>query len=991
MPETDREENKLLEILRADPENKAANLKMASYKFGQGKFTEAAEFYSRVIVKNPDLLHTGLGINLAHSIILSTDWSEASKNLLPGINYLEASGWLNSLTAGKPINHSSNPIPWYTYPAIEFIENKLSSKFKVFEYGSGQSTLWWAARVLNVISIESNQDWFLSINTNLPKNVKLSLIEESSKYVSEILKYPDNHFDIIVIDGVDRNACAETCINKLKKDGFIIFDNTDNRNFDKGVRYLSLKGFKRIDFYGLIPSYTYKNCTSIFFANDNFLNRGCLPSQKQSCLGMSCFQITNSKLVKVIEQYASVYTGANETIIDAQPIQSVDVQPGTQKRQSIFKEETRHLNLLNANRSLIDSKVLLSHHWSFLCQRQPIFSKNTLYITSSNSKHPQVINFPIGSSFDVEELVKNLPSCWYPDLFVAKVDAFFNIIPRNVEALKCPKVLILGDTQHGIDPLNKMIEYITLEKYDVYITDHKRHHLWFYWLAGFDNLYWLPGLFLNPPGTDFRSQPFQNRLFNSKLFEEKTIFIGQAAKHHLRRKRLLGNVEKHVPNFLHCQLSQQDSLKAYAAADISLNISLNGDLNLRTFEIIASKGFLLADNLADESGLDLLLKEGEEYETFKSSDEMLAKISYFSERPSLLAKYRERSYARYYNELTPQHMIMLFSQLLQGHTIEDRFTTKSIKRIRYCKDTEFSRARISLYQVIQELHCEWESLTILLDVRIKITSAVDFLDLPRVNINLINWDEAYTTKLKPYLEHSSNYHKVCFVKDVQFSQAFNVIITSTCDASLLLQFQYGNIVLISNDYQGLDAALQYSEFSEIVSSKEDFEGSFFVLGRKSLKFSDNQSSSHKARFPPQPILRLEEPATTIHNLNLRTVNLVSFPDWSQPEESLLAELARVIRAVVAHPDQSHTTLLIDTSGITAEDANLALSTVAMNLLLEEDLDVTDGPEISLIGELSEIQWEALLPHIQARIVLEHETKSAIAAAKAEIIPAYQPI
>lgn len=128
---------------------------------------------------------------------------------------------------------------------------------------------------------------------------------------------------------------------------------------------------------------------------------------------------------------------------------------------------------------------------------------------------------------------------------------------------------------------------------------------------------------------------------------------------------------------------------------------------------------------------------------------------------------------------------------------------------------------------------------------------------------------------------------------------------------------------------------------------------------------------------------------TLLRLNLKEINLIAFPDWSQPEESLLAELASVVRAVVAHPEHNRTTLLIDTSGIPEEDANLALSSVAMHLLLEEDLDVADGPEISLIGELSEMQWEALLPHIQARIVLEHESQSAIAAAGAENLSSWK--
>jgi glycosyltransferase involved in cell wall biosynthesis len=125
---------------------------------------------------------------------------------------------------------------------------------------------------------------------------------------------------------------------------------------------------------------------------------------------------------------------------------------------------------------------------------------------------------------------------------------------------------------------------------------------------------------------------------------------------------------------------------------------------------------------------------------------------------------------------------------------------------------------------------------------------------------------------------------------------------------------------------------------------------------------------------------------TLLPLKLSEINFIIFPDWSQPEESLGVELEGVIRAAVTHPDKSRMTLLVDASNISEEDANLVLSSIAMNLLMQEDLDVTDGPEISLVGQLGQMQWEALLPRLHSRIVLETENKQAIAEAKAETIP-----
>jgi hypothetical protein len=46
----------------------------------------------------------------------------------------------------------------------------------------------------------------------------------------------------------------------------------------------------------------------------------------------------------------------------------------------------------------------------------------------------------------------------------------------------------------------------------------------------------------------------------------------------------------------------------------------------------------------------------------------------------------------------------------------------------------------------------------------------------------------------------------------------------------------------------------------------------------------------------------------------------------------------------------------------------------MNLLMEEDLDVSDGPEISLIGQLSENSVVSFDASLYGRIVLENENR-----------------
>ena len=300
-------------------------IQQADSSFKAGNFQDAATLYKEVFadsINHPNQESVDIRIPLAHSLILAADWATINQYLLPGINHLETAGWLQSLKEGKPVNQAMEPLPWITYPAIEFIEDKIQKNFKVFEYGSGNSTLWWSARVEELITLESDMSWFSYVQKTSPANVQARLCQERSQYPQVIYEYPDQYFDVVVIDHLDRNICARCCISKLKEDGIIIFDNSDSHDADEGLSFLASAGFNRIDFHGLIPSYTYKNCTSVLFRGDTALKRGALPSQKVSCLGPSCYQVidTNSKRQNEVPQPSQVVSketseGPGSTIV----------------------------------------------------------------------------------------------------------------------------------------------------------------------------------------------------------------------------------------------------------------------------------------------------------------------------------------------------------------------------------------------------------------------------------------------------------------------------------------------------------------------------------------------------------------------------------------------------------------------------------------------------------------------------------------------------
>jgi hypothetical protein len=463
-------------------------------------------------------------------------------------------------------------------------------------------------------------------------------------------------------------------------------------------------------------------------------------------------------------------------------------------------------------------KVLISHHWAVSQIPAERFGDDVYCV--NHDRHPdfghsRVLRVPFGQAYDVADVIKKLPNGWEPDLFVAKVDAFFNQVPVNVARLKCPKVLILGDTQHGEKPLSRMIQYATAEKYDIYITDHKRHHLWYYWLAGIHDLYWLPGLFLNPPD-DFSPQrqgPFGEKILSSqspmrinpKFYRDKIVFIGQCGLFHPRRGRIINHLKEHISNFWAQELPQQESYVAYNHAPISLNISLNGDLNLRVFEVIAANGFLLTDLLSDESGMNLILEEERDYRGYESLDDLKTHISELFKNPNRIARYRRHAFDRYWQDLSPQVMVERFRKLVSGQIIDSRFTKQSLKRIQFYDDIAFNEDRLLIYEIIQERHKHLESVQILLDATFCISSVLDFLDLPRTRLTIYGAGEKYNNHLSSYLKASGQLSRVQFaelnkIKDVH--DAYDFLLTANVDANMLNMVKPGG-VLISSDFNAV--------------------------------------------------------------------------------------------------------------------------------------------------------------------------------------------
>ncbi len=127
------------------------------------------------------------------------------------------------------MNITLRPIPWITDNSFFYLKNFLSSRklVNVLEFGSGASTLWFnnQANINKIISVEHDQNFFNFLKPKLIGN-KVTQFCLPKPYNEICLKLKDK-FDIIFVDGRNRNKCFASSLPLLKNDGIIVFDNTE--------------------------------------------------------------------------------------------------------------------------------------------------------------------------------------------------------------------------------------------------------------------------------------------------------------------------------------------------------------------------------------------------------------------------------------------------------------------------------------------------------------------------------------------------------------------------------------------------------------------------------------------------------------------------------------------------------------------------------------------------------------------------------------------
>jgi hypothetical protein len=84
-------------------------------------------------------------------------------------------GYLRSAATMRSVDAAGEPVPWITYPAIEFLKQLDLGDKTVFEYGCGGSTMFWSRAAKHVDSVEHDDQFYREVGPVLRPNCTLYL------------------------------------------------------------------------------------------------------------------------------------------------------------------------------------------------------------------------------------------------------------------------------------------------------------------------------------------------------------------------------------------------------------------------------------------------------------------------------------------------------------------------------------------------------------------------------------------------------------------------------------------------------------------------------------------------------------------------------------------------------------------------------------------------------------------------------------------------
>ena len=339
--------------------------------------------------------------------------------------------------------------------------------------------------------------------------------------------------------------------------------------------------------------------------------------------------------------------------------------------------------------------------------RHPLFSGREVFCgpdcpTVETGDGFSSLNTPPGE-FDLPSIVARLPAHQRPELIVVKADATRRNLPRGLDRLPGTKVLLVGDTHHFASPLRTLLAYGAMESFDAVMLDHTRQHAHAFLEAGYERVYWVPAVdyALRP-----RDIPAECRF--------PLTFVGQVGTFHPWRRHVLDRLTAAGLPLQAMRGEPEKAADVYAASQVTLNCSLNGDLNLRVFEALGAGAFLLTDALSRDAGLESCFTPGRHLVTYRSPDELVELARYYLGHPDQAMAIRRAGQAHLLEFHSPQVKRAQFFAAVFDDRVDPALEVRGERRGLAPMPSRGAgfRRRLAAYEALQRLQLTASRLTV---------------------------------------------------------------------------------------------------------------------------------------------------------------------------------------------------------------------------------------------------------------------------------------
>jgi hypothetical protein len=194
------------------------------------------------------------GLRSAGALPALDRWAERSR----------AGTWARSLLSIYDVPElAALDVPWWTFDAAALVDAFLAGRrqARVFEWGSGASTLWLARRSASVVAVEHDPLWAAEVRSLLPGSAAVDLrtvpaapargvpgevrsqkpgaTQLDFRAYVDIIDEVGGTFDVIVVDGRAREECLLRAMPHLAVDGLLVLDNVERRRYRDALRSLT--------------------------------------------------------------------------------------------------------------------------------------------------------------------------------------------------------------------------------------------------------------------------------------------------------------------------------------------------------------------------------------------------------------------------------------------------------------------------------------------------------------------------------------------------------------------------------------------------------------------------------------------------------------------------------------------------------------------------------------------------------------------------------